>query len=231
MSFESDDFQIIEERRLTGTMITRKPNPKGSRVALMTVLVIGFTSVLFWTNWLGAAHLWPAVNSAVFTGGEVWRLLTALFIHGDFGHYLSNMYMLGIFSFFTFGYFGWNIFLSLGLAGGALVNALAIATYGPNIRLLGASGVVYLLGGFWLAVYFFVQRQYSVTSRLVRIFGMGLIIFFPTSFVENTSYRTHAIGFVVGLVLGAIYFWRNKARIRSQEIYKVSYVTDEPQFH
>ncbi len=91
------------------------------------------------------------------------------------------------------------------------------------MRLLGASGWVYLLGGFWLTLYLLIQRQYRFSRRLMRVFGIALMVFFPTSFEPTTSYRTHFIGFIVGVAMGLYFFYSNKKKILAYEEYKIVY--------
>ena len=136
------------------------------------------------------------------------------------------MLLLSVFTFLISGYFGTKLFPMYSIFFAGVVNAIAIYSYPLDVRLLGASGLVYLMGGVWLSLYFFIQRQYSVYSRLLRITGISLMLFFPNTFVPNTSYRTHAIGLVIGIALGTLYFYQNKKSIRSHEVYTYSLVED-----
>lgn len=215
---------LKKEERLVGTLITDKPQRNGFLVAFGTVSIMAMVTLFYWSDPLGWAEYLPAVRESVFSDGEWWRVFSAIFIHADIGHYLSNMYMLGIFSFFIFAYFGFSLYPVLAFVAAALVNVVAILTYEPHVRLLGASGLVYVLGGLWLTLYFLIQRQYNILGRTLRVVGIGIMIFFPTTFVPTTSYRTHAFGFAAGVVLGVIFFLKNKQSIRSHEKYKISYV-------
>lgn len=216
--------QYIEEKRLVGTMITGKPKPASLITAVLTVGLMILATFLFW--WLPPswADLFPAVKHAVHQEHQWWRLLTAVFIHSDLEHLLSNMLMLGIFSFFIYGYFGTVIFPTISFLLAALVNFLTIQSYGPETALLGASGLVYILGGFWLAIYFFIQRQYLPTMRLIRVVGVALMMFAPTTFVATTSYMAHGYGLVFGVMAAGIYFLINKKSIRQFELYQSTFV-------
>lgn len=218
------DQGLKEERRLVGTMITGRPSTLAFIVAFAIVLWTSFMTVLYWVLPSSAAALMPTVYSQVFAHGQIWRVFTAIFVHADLEHFLSNMYMLWIFSFITVGYFGLKIFPYISLVLAGVVNALTILTYSPTVELIGASGLVYILGGFWLTMYFFIQRQYTITNRLIRVLGISFVIFFPTSFVPTTSYTAHAIGFLAGVIMAGIYFVQNKKNIREREVYKISYV-------
>lgn len=223
MQPEPDD-QLIEEKRLVGTLITGKPSADAFIITTAVTLFSVVMTLSYWSGPQWLADLLPAVQAPVFRQGQLWRIFTATFIHADLEHLLSNIYMLWIFGFFVFGYFGFSAFpvVSFFLAG--VVNALAILTYEPETRLLGASGLVYILGGFWLTLYPLVQRQYSVGSRLLRVTGIALVIFLPSTFVPTTSYRAHAIGFAVGVLMGLWYFRKHKDQIRAFETYKISFV-------
>lgn len=185
------------------------------------ILLITFFSQIYWMNFANLASSLPAINQNILQDGEVWRLFTSVLIHGDLAHLASNMYMLGILSYFVYGYFGARLYPLWTFLGAGFVNLVSIATYPVHVRLLGASGWVYLLGGFWLTMYLFIQRQYPWSRRLIRVLGMALMVFFPTSFEATTSYRTHFIGFMVGIVIGLIYFTFNKKNIRSYEEYRL----------
>ncbi len=201
---------LIEEKRLVSTMITGKPSINAFIVSSMTIAVITLMTLFYWKAPLSWSQLLPAVNDQVFQHAQAWRIFTAVFIHADLAHLLSNMLMLWVFSFFVFGYFGFGVFPLLSFLMAGIVNALAIMTYAPEVQLIGASGLVYILGGFWLTLYPLIQRQYSVMNRLMRVIGIAFVIFLPSTFVPTTSYRTHAIGFAVGVMMGLFYFYRNK---------------------
>ena len=216
--------QLIEEKRLVGTLITGRPSADAFIITTAVALFSVVMTLLYWSGPQWLADLLPAVQAPVFKQGQLWRVFTATFVHADIQHLLSNIYMLWIFGFFVFGYFGFSVFpvASFFLAG--VVNALAILTYAPETHLLGASGLVYILGGFWLTLYPLVQRQYSVGSRLLRVIGIALVIFLPSTFVPTTSYRAHAIGFSVGVLMGLWYFRKHREQIRAFETYKISFV-------
>ncbi len=209
------------EKRLVQTLITLKPDNKSLVVSLSMVLFITFFSQIYWMNWGDLASSLPAVNQFIFEDGEIWRLFSSVLIHGDLGHLASNMYMLGILSYFVYGYFGAQMYPLWTFLGAGFVNLISVYTYPPHVRLLGASGWVYLLGGFWLTMYLFIQRQHSFPKRTLRVLGMALMVFFPTSFEATTSYRTHFIGFLVGIVMALFYFFKNKKEIRKYEGYKL----------
>ena len=222
---EAIPYELMEEPlpppppKLTGTLLTKSPRSSSFVLVLFTIALIGLISNFYWHNSFGLAKYLPAEKGLIFSSHQWWRIFTAIFIHGDIEHFLSNMFMLGIFTFLIYGYFGAILFPVISLSAAAAVNAISIFSYEPEVKLLGASGLVYFLGELWLILYFLIQRQHSITKRTLRSLGGALMIFWPTTFLPSTSYRTHLIGFVLGLVIGAIYFLKNRQQIQSHETY------------
>lgn len=163
---------------------------------------------------------WWANPVQFFSEGMYWQIFTATMIHGDWGHYLSNSYMLFILGIFVYGYFGFFTYPIVAVVLAAATNLLTIGSYPDQVRLLGASGLVYVLAGFWLTMFWLVQRQHEWHRRLLRVLGVALAILFPTTFEPTTSYRAHAIGFAVGLIYAVLHFILNKNEIRSHEVWR-----------
>ncbi len=212
-----EELKTLPEKRLVSTLLTKSPSKRSLVQTAIYLLFIALFSQINWLNLYNISEKLPAIQSHIVNQGEIWRLFTSLFIHGDIAHLLSNLYMLGIFSYFILSYYGEKTFFFLTFVGGPIVNLISILTYSPHIRLLGASGLVYLLGGFWLILYMFIQKQHSLSKRIVRTIGMALMVFFPTSFEATTSYRTHFIGFLLGCLWGLIYYFLNKKWIKKEE--------------
>jgi rhomboid protease GluP len=89
-------------------------------------------------------------------GGEYWRLITPIFLHGSLAHLGSNALSLFIFGTRVESFFGHRRFLIVYLLSGvAGVIASFILSRNPS---LGASGAIFgLLGAF--TVYFFSNRN------------------------------------------------------------------------
>ncbi|MCB0387066.1 MAG: rhomboid family intramembrane serine protease, partial [Bdellovibrionales bacterium] len=192
-------------RVLRQTLLTRRPRFFDAQLVFLWLTLMVVSS---WAAWSDPTLIeWgSAIGPNIVNGGELWRLVTAQFLHSDLGHLLSNGYMILILGFFVHSYFGWLVFPVAALIGGALVNLFTIMAYPPEARLLGASGVVYWLAGFWLVLFLLIERQRSWPQRLLRVAGVGLLILFPSEFQPKVSYLAHAWGFFLGVVFGSIYF-------------------------
>ena len=109
------------------------------------------------------------------------------------------------------------------LGAGAIVTLISVLIYPPEIFIVGASGVIYLMAAFWLTLYVGLERRFSVGKRILRVTGLILIMLIPTGFNPITSYRTHAIGFGVGVLIAILYFLTNKDRFRREEAVEIDW--------
>lgn len=177
----------------------------GLLIALWALALVGsFWAQQRWPAWLEFGALRPA---KIFAHGEGWRPFTALFLHGDVGHLLSNA-VAGAFVFSavlgTLGRGRGVLLLMLGAVLGNLISA-ALRLGGPYSS-IGASTAVFaglgLLTGWAIAW----RRDPSVPGSLRRIFvplgaGMTVLALYGAG-GPHVDLGAHLCGFAVGLVLG-----------------------------
>jgi membrane associated rhomboid family serine protease len=203
------------------TFLSKKPERSSSLAGLASIVTIFVTSIIYWENRWNLAESLPASGETVFHQHQYWRLLTGILVHSDFMHFFSNAIPLAFFSSLLYGYFGFTVFPLLMVALGCIIHLISLMTYPPEATLVGASGVVYCMAGFWLTLYVLIERRYSITSRLMRSIGFFLIVFVPSAFDPSVSYRAHAIGFAIGIFAACLYFLKNRKRIRQAETYEL----------
>ena len=199
------------------THLSRRPARRSGVVAAASVALLLLLSVVYWVDLFDLAAKLSATPEQVFNHGEYWRVTTTIGAHADLRHFLANAIGFGILSFLLYGYYGPFVYPALSWALGSVVTGLALLTYPPMTKLIGASGVVYLMAGFWLILYLFIERKLSLGKRLLRSLGFGLIVLAPTVWDPSVSYRTHAIGFAVGVGLGVAFFLKKKEIFRRAE--------------
>jgi membrane associated rhomboid family serine protease len=207
--FDADPEELLEDLREpvprpSESFLAARPSRKSFlpagvfAVAAAVVSVAAWESDRFRTAWAGRPEL-------IFSAGEWWRLLTSVLLHRDIKHLLSNLLFLIPFGGLLTNYFGWGAFPAAGIALGVATQYLSLKTYPGNASLIGASGLLYVLFGMWLALYFRAETKLRWTNRLLRVTGFALIMFIPSEFQPDVSYRTHAIGLALGLTAGI--FW------------------------
>lgn len=184
---------ILEEEALS-----QKIAPAAAQGASLFILLFTVMSIVSWES---GREFFVATQQNVFHDGEWWRLITSPFVHADFIHLLSNSMLFLVFATLLNNYFGRWAFPVLSVLGAAATEAIALLTYAPQVRLLGASGMVYLMAGMWL-VYFAKNSSYlKLSHRLMRIAAFVLIVLLPSTIEAQVSYRSHGIGFVLGVFI------------------------------
>lgn len=204
--------------RVRETLLSRKPREWSLEIAVLSLCVILGASLLAWRDGAALLPTLAATPDGVFARHEYWRLLTAVAVHGSVMHVLGNVFLLTFFTYLLFGYFGFWVFPVLSLVMAGSINAIALLTYPAGVSLLGASGLVYWMAGFWLSMYLLVERSVRPGTRVLRVVCLGLLVLLPTTFQANVSYRSHAIGLGLGVVSAFLYFQRNRASIRAAEV-------------
>ena len=213
------------EIRIKSTLLSQKPREESLLIALLSVTVLLIVSLLCWRS-PSLLNLLAASRHQVLGEQEYWRLLTTTAIHADLTHFLSNAILFALFTFLLYGYFGFWVFPVAVAALGSLTNYLSLLTYPENVQLIGASGLVYLMAGFWLTTYVLVERTHQLKRRVLVAMGIALIVLVPSNLSPRVSYRTHAIGCGIGIIVALGYFQARKEQIRSLETFQIEAVDE-----
>jgi len=176
--------------------------------------------------WQGVIDVEASVTK-VFSEGEYWRLFTSSFLHGSLDHLLSNSLMLGLMSYFIVSHYGLVIYPFLSFLMGAVINFIVLYFAKGELTIVGASGVVYFLWGFWLVLYLFIQRHISYSRRVINSFAIALIVLVPTTYSATTSYFAHFLGLVLGIINGICYYGIYRKEILSNEKFEVIIEEDD----
>ncbi|MEM7588652.1 MAG: rhomboid family intramembrane serine protease [Myxococcota bacterium] len=154
------------------------------------------------TDWLA----FGAVEPVHVWSGEIWRLITAQFVHAGFLHFLLNtivMYQVGkLVEMFLGPIATATIFLSCGIAGFCCSLLLH-----PGGIIVGASGSIFGLLGTLMGLFMFMPKRVPYRALLRPLSVLILLNFllgevfnrWTTSsfFIDNV---THAGGFLLGLL-------------------------------
>jgi membrane associated rhomboid family serine protease len=159
------------------------------------------------------------VPAAVVRGRNLLSLLTSMFLHGGFFHFLGNMLYLWIFGDNVEDAFGHPLYLVVyivsGLSGSLL--QLLVAPH-STIPMIGASGAISgVMGAYFvlyprarvltvIPIFFFVRLLYLPASLLLG-FWILLQVLYGCSSVAGTggvAYFAHIGGFALGLLLGLL---------------------------
>ncbi|MCO4793586.1 MAG: rhomboid family intramembrane serine protease [Bacteriovoracaceae bacterium] len=205
------------ETKIVENYLTKKKYNYGILSSVAFLLTSLILSHLYWRHDLGFRELLLASPVRVHDNSEYWRLFSSAMIHADLSHFLSNSLFLSIMGYFVASSYGWIAFPIVTFLMGGITNFIVINSSIQDIGILGASGMVYWLWGFWLILYFCIERQVSINRRFMKIFAVSLMVLVPTSYDPNTSYYAHGIGLLLGVLTGFTHFLFNKNYFRSFE--------------
>jgi membrane associated rhomboid family serine protease len=131
--------------------------------------------------------------------GEGWRAITALTLHADAGHLLSNAVFLCLFGTFVCRALGPGVGLLAILGAGALGNLANAALQGEGHRSLGASTAVF--GALGILAALRLPRAGSVWRRTLPIqAGIAILVLLGAS--PRTDVLAHAFGLACGVLVG-----------------------------
>lgn len=146
-------------------------------------------------------YLFGSHGYSIATGGEWYRLITHMFLHGSIAHILCNMYSLYIIGGQIETFLGRAkflfVFIISGIAGGLLSSALNLMQ-GNNILAVGASGAIFGLMGALL--YFgYHYRTYlgeALKKQIIPVIILNLALGFILTGIDNYA---HIGGLVAGI--------------------------------
>jgi len=140
--------------------------------------------------------------------GQWWRLVTAIFVHIDFYHLLSNLCFLLLFGSIAESVFQRAGYTALWFLTGITGSMSQLVALSPQYYGFGASGVAFgLVGALWAA--YFLERVPSSTFkrrwRIVILLGFFIILGFLPDWLSSSSFNTaHLGGLLAGMILGLV---------------------------
>jgi membrane associated rhomboid family serine protease len=161
----------------------------------------------------------------VIKGGMYWQIFTYQFVHGNFGHLLSNMIGLVFFGVAVERRTGSKEFLLLYLLSGTLCGVFSFLLYVVTgawyVFLMGASGAVFAILLAYAVLYpdsiIYIWGIIPVPAPLLVIGYAGIeVVNMLTGANQGIAHSTHLIGFAVAWVYFLVRFAINPAKVWSR---------------
>ena len=197
---------------LKETYLSKFRFPYYWETSLFFILIIVVFSNIYWGH-IGELGL-PLAGSyhEVFVEKQYWKAWTTTLIHADMDHILSNCSMLLFWGALSTGHYGPYFYPLISFLINGLITLFVISFHEAHTIVLGASGLVYFLGGHWITLYIFIDKKISLPKRIFKGIGVGLVLFSPSSMAQNVSYLSHYLGLLGGIIFGfGHYYSRNKS--------------------
>ncbi|AHY46428.1 putative membrane protein [Rubrobacter radiotolerans] len=165
-----------------------------------------------------------ALIPALVASGEVWRLLSSMFLHSGFVHVALNMVSLYFLGSFVEPLFGRGKFLLLYLASGLSGGIAYLYFSGFDSLAVGASGAIFgLIGG----IFGFALRERTfswgnpIIRQLLILLALNLYVGFTVANISNTA---HIGGLAGGAVFGFLISPALRSSKRSKTVLPVAAV-------
>lgn len=186
------------------------PPPKekigdGERVA-GGIFALALLAFFVWTGPRDPTVEWFArgsADAASILDGELWRTVTALCLHADWGHVISNALFGAVFVAAAAAGYGPGVAIALTLVAGAGGNLANAVFQGPGHISVGASTAVFaavgLLGGRGVA-HRLRRGEIGLRPWIPVAAGFAIIAMLGTG--ERSDVWAHLFGFLTGGFLG-----------------------------
>ena len=170
--------QILEKYQSPGGSVAHR-NPKVTQAIIIACALIYILQIIWPLQFRLLAFPWLSPYSFTQAPLEIWRLITAAFLHGGFLHLLCNLYCLYLIGPELEDLIGHKHFAALficGCIGGNIASSL-LNVYSGGI---GAStGIFALLTGYWV-----YNRRWSIgLNDRAKAYGQGAILLLVIGFV------------------------------------------------
>ncbi len=177
-------------------------------INVLVYVVMVFSGVDFWSPTAGSLYAWGGNLGISTTGGQWWRLLTCMFIHGGIIHLAFNMWVLWDLGQLVERLMGHAAFFVLYMLSG-LFASLASASWNPTVVSVGASGAVFGVAGGLLGVLLRHRQSMPMAAfkglrnSMLAFLALNLVIGISVPQIDMTAHVGGlAVGFVGGLGLG-----------------------------
>ena len=175
-------------------------------IIALNVAVYVYTSIIggdFITTGNLPIHLYQSNYDVM--NGSYWQLITAIFVHVNIVHLVSNMIFLLIFGLRAEELFKSEEYVAIYFLSGLAGNLLTLLL-GPQMVSAGASGAIF---GMFGAVIIYIKRRVgqSIGSALIYAFFMLLL-----SMGIQVNFMAHLGGLAAGLLLGYWLAAKRKAK-------------------
>ena len=182
--------------------------------------LIGLNIIIYITTFLSSGSFSIPIDTlidfggltySVYQTGELWRLLTSMFLHADFKHILFNMYILFAIGSSILIYIKPKEFLLIYLGTG-LIAQLSSSFFGQYSVSVGASGAIFGIAGFYYALLYMFHKEKVFSGNKEIISGeikqmsffllINMVIGFIIPGIDNAA---HLGGLFAGVLIGFVY--------------------------
>lgn len=213
-AYDLENAETVRPRPVVFQGGSGVPAVVGFIVALV-LIALAAQRELFGCDWFQAGK----ASAGQIQLGQWWRTVTALTLHADWAHLMTNLVVGGVVCLLTGQLLGPGLAVLSILLSGAAGNLLNALTRNPEHTSVGASTAVFAGVGLVAAQTWWGRyRHTSAMERWVPLIGGLLLLSFLGTGGERTDVAAHGWGFFCGAITGALLGTHVQAVIRRGRI-------------
>lgn len=175
--------------------------PVVSTIVLIHIIFFLLTSLPIFPSSLLFEYL-SGVNLYIWQG-EIWRLVTPIFLHSGFSHVLFNSFSLILFGPALERILGSIRFTVIYLITGISANIATLLIEPVTYIHVGASGAIFGLFGMYISLVVYRKNLLSRDNRQL-IMTIAVVSIIMTFFQPNINVISHLFGLLSGFLIGAL---------------------------
>lgn len=148
---------------------------------------------------------WGGNFRPAVAGGEWWRLVTYIFLHGGAMHLLMNTFALLYIGMFLEPLMGRFRFASAYLLTGVCAGLMSIGVHGFSVG-VGASGAIFGMYGVFLSMLTTSHIQKTLRKTMLRSILFFVVLNLLYGLQGNTDNAAHIGGLLSGIIVGYVYY-------------------------
>lgn len=192
-----------------------------TKVLIIICVIMFLISLYLSDNFSANLLILGANNRQLVLDGEIWRLITNAFLHGNYIHLFVNMYSLWIVGKQVETYMGRTRMLAIYLLS-ALMGGLFSNVFLENSISVGASGAIFGLMGslLYFGYHYRLYLSNALITQIVPIIILNLALGFTTSGIDNACHVGGLIGgYLSTMIVGVKYKSKNSEKINGCIVY------------
>lgn len=192
-----------------------------TKVLIILNILLYIISLFISDNFNKSLLILGANNRGLVLSGDIYRLITSAFLHGNIIHLLVNMYSLWIIGKEVENYLGKIKFLIIYFLS-AVMGSLFSIVFLENSISIGASGALFGLMGslLYFGYHYRLYLSNALTNQIIPIIVINLLFGFSISGIDNAAHIGGLIGgYLSTMIVGLKYKSNKTERINGLIVY------------
>ncbi|MEX1377357.1 MAG: rhomboid family intramembrane serine protease [Eubacteriales bacterium] len=215
---------IIEKPKVKIYVNRKKPIVTYTLIAICVVVFLidqTTSKILFGRFDIGLLSFYGMKINDAISAGQVWRLMTSVFLHASVQHIGFNMIALYIWGRYAEMLYGRKNYLFIFLLAGLMGGLGSYAFSSPNG--LGASGAIYGVLGAIFYIYFYNKDFFLQVFRKQTFLMAGISLLYGF-LLPNVDNMAHLFGLAGGLLAAGILGLLKQEEKKRTALFLISYI-------